>query len=125
MATTTTYKHGKGLPLEVSTQIKPVYARLSDKELLRKCLDGKTQNQNEAFNGMIWQRVPKTVFVGTDSFQLWVYDAVAHFNIGSKATIKVFEALGVKPGSFCYAGVNETDRLRIKKANYKSEDKNK
>ena len=117
---TSTYKHSKGLPLDVSLQMKPVYARFSDKELLRKCLDGKTQNQNESFNGMIWQRVPKTVSVGSDAFQLRVYDAVAHFNIGNQGTIKVFEALGMKPGSFCLAGVNEADRCRVKKVEYKT-----
>ena len=57
------YKHAKGLPIPVVTAIKPIYARLSDDKLLQKCLDCKTQNQNESFNGMIWNRLPKTVFV--------------------------------------------------------------
>ena len=56
---------------------------------------------------------------------LGVYDAVAHFSIGDQATIKVFEALGVKPGFFCLAGVNEADRCRAKKAEYKAVEKNK
>ena len=122
---TSTYKHGKGLPIPVSTALKPTYAKLSDDNLLRKCLDGKTQNQNESFNGMIWTRIPKTVFVGTNAFQLGVYDAVAHFNIGAKATIEVFKALGINPGAFCVAGVREADRLRVTKSIYKAEEKNK
>ena len=40
---------------------------------------------------------------------LEVYDTVAHFSIGNQAIIKVFDALGVKPGSICLAGVNEAD----------------
>ena len=122
---TSTYKHGKGLPLEVIAELKPVYARLSDDDLLRKCLNGKTQNQNESFNGMIWNRIPKTVFVGTDSFQLGVYDAVAHFNIGTKATVKVLQTLGISPGTFCVAGLQQADNLRVQKSNYKVDDKNK
>ena len=59
---TKTYKHGKGLPREIIEELKPVYACLSEDDPLRKCLDGKTQNQNEAFNGMIWQIIPKSVF---------------------------------------------------------------
>ena len=51
-------------------------ARLTDKELLRKYLDGKTRNQNEYFHGMIWQQLPKTVYVGSDAFQLGVYDPI-------------------------------------------------
>ena len=51
------YKHGPGLPLEVIAKLKPEYIRLSEDSLLEKCLHGKTQNQNESLNGMIWQRV--------------------------------------------------------------------
>ena len=122
---TTTYKHGKGLPRDVTMTLKPVYATLSDEALLRKCLDGKTQNQNESFNGMIWRRVPKTVFVGSDVFKVGVYDAVAHFNIGDKATTKVLEAMGLNPGSLNEAGVIQADWLRVHKADYKAETKNK
>lgn len=47
------YKHGPGLPVELIAKLKPEYARLSDDSLFKKCLHGKTQNQNEALNGMI------------------------------------------------------------------------
>ena len=99
-----------------------VYARLSEDSLLRKCLDGKTQNQNEAFNGMIWQRIPKSTFVGANSFKLGVYDAVAHFNIGGKATVKVLEALDMKPGALSCVGASRADYRRVSKANYKEKE---
>ena len=57
--------------------------------------------------GMIWRRVPKTVFVGSDLFKIGVYDAVAHFNMGEKAAIKVLEAMGLNPGSLTKAGVTQ------------------
>ena len=122
---TKTYKHGKGLPRDVTVALKPVYATLRDEALLRKCLDGKTQNQNESFNGMIWRRVPKTVFVGSDVFKVGVYDAVAHFNMGERATTKVLETMGLNAGSLNEAGVIQADQLRARKANYKAEPKNK
>ena len=122
---TSTYKHGKSLPLEMSLQMKPVYARVDDKELLRKCLDGNTLNQNESFNGMIWQQVPKSIYIRSDAFQLGVYDAMAHFNIGNQATITVFEALGMKSGSLCPAGVNDANRCLAKETKCKTMDKNK
>ncbi|GFS73238.1 uncharacterized protein TNCV_4571571 [Trichonephila clavipes] len=53
----------KGLSNEVLNTIKPTYLELCTKELLTKCLHGKTQNSNECLNGVIWQRVPKEVFV--------------------------------------------------------------
>ena len=73
----------------VIAKVKPVYNRLSNDELLKKCLDGKTQNQNESLNSMIWNRLPKGVFVGATVLTFGVYDAVAHFNIGSKAIITI------------------------------------
>jgi hypothetical protein len=50
--------------------IKPIFIRLSSNELLSKCLDGETQNQNESINGMIWNRIPKNIFVGFDVLEL-------------------------------------------------------
>ena len=52
-----------------SLQFMQAYFIANDK-LLSKCLDGKTQNQNESLNGMIWNRLPKTVFVGDESLIL-------------------------------------------------------
>lgn len=40
--------HTKELPAFVGEALKPVYQRLGDPQLLRRCLDGKTQNSNEA-----------------------------------------------------------------------------
>ena len=62
------YKHGSGLPKDVIGMVKPIFTPLSEESLLEQCLDGKTQNQNESFNAMIWARVPKQVFVGSDVF---------------------------------------------------------
>ena len=79
------FKPGPGLPVEIIAELKPIYLRLSEDALLTRCLDGKTQNQNESINGMIWDRVPKDVFVGAEILELGVYDVVSHFNIGSQA----------------------------------------
>ena len=65
-----------------------------------KCLYGKTHNQNECFNGIIWERIPKTVYVGYDQLQLGVYDAISHFNIGKKASIEVYQALNIDTGPY-------------------------
>ena len=62
------YKPGPGLPLSVIAELKPIFSRLSQDTLLMTCLHGKTQNQDESFNKMIWDRVPKTTYVGRDLF---------------------------------------------------------
>ena len=119
------YKHAKGLPIPVVTAIKPIYASLSDNKLLQKCLDCKTQNQNESFNGMIWNRLPKTVFVGSDVLHLSVYDEVSHFNIGASASIKILEKMGISSGDYCLLGCSLADKQRVRSANRNSEESKK
>ena len=67
---TTLYKHGAGLPMDVIKHVKPVFEELSDDKLLRKCLHGKTQNQNESYNSTIWHRIPKSIFVSATTFSV-------------------------------------------------------
>ena len=93
-----TYKPGAGLPLIVIKVIKPIYNELSSDALLSKCLHGLTQNQNESFNGTIWERLPKTKYYSMTQLEFGVYDAVAYFNIGAKACILLYEKLKMLPG---------------------------
>ena len=58
---TSLYKPGPRFPKIVIYHVKPIFANLSDPALLEKCLHGKTQNQNESFNAMIWNIVPKVI----------------------------------------------------------------
>ena len=60
------------------SNINPVFEELSDDKLLRKCLHGKTQNQNESYNSTIWHRILKSIFVSATTFQLGVYDEAQH-----------------------------------------------
>ena len=89
------FKHGAGIS---DTVIKHILVEFSNDSLLQKCLHGKTQNQNESFNGRIWRRVPKHTYVGLRQFELGVYDAVSHVNVGNKATLLTYEKLGMKSG---------------------------
>jgi hypothetical protein len=68
---------------------------------------------------MIWDRLPKGVFVGPDVLQLGVYDAVAHFNV-----VNVLTSMGVEPGGLCLEEMNGADKLRVQNGNYKAEVKN-
>lgn len=117
---TDVYRPGPGLPLNVIAELKPIYKRLSEDDLLSRCLDGKTQNQNESLNGMIWERVPKDVFIGSETLQLGVYDAVAHFNIGCQAAVNILRELDIEPGEFCLEAFRIADNLRIQKGNVKA-----
>ncbi|GFU52105.1 uncharacterized protein TNCV_3225261 [Trichonephila clavipes] len=72
-------KH-KGLSNEALSRIKPTDFELFNKELiiLNACMT--KQNSNECFNGIIWQRVPKEVFVCLKTLKYVVLDAVIQFN---------------------------------------------
>ncbi|GFT12206.1 uncharacterized protein TNCV_4004871 [Trichonephila clavipes] len=52
------YTHKHSLPDAVLFKIKN-FGDLTAKELLLKCLHGRTQNPNESFNNCVWNRVPK------------------------------------------------------------------
>ena len=113
---TSSYKPGPGLPLDIIKVVKPIYQELCNESLLKKCTHGQTQNQNETFNGMIWHRVPKHTYVGQQTFETGVFDAVAHFNIGNLATLKIFKSLGIEPGSYTRLGCSALNKDRVENA---------
>ena len=55
---TATHVCGDGLPNDVIKYVKPIFEALAN-DLLSRCILGLTQNQNESFNGTIWNRIPK------------------------------------------------------------------
>lgn len=67
---TNAYQHKNPLPAAVADKIKDVFEALSDDKLLSACLHGLTQNQNECFNGLIWQRALKTGHSSITTVQL-------------------------------------------------------
>ncbi|GFU83783.1 uncharacterized protein TNCV_1694531 [Trichonephila clavipes] len=92
------YIHKHSLPESILLKVKKMFRDLTEKDLLKKCLHRRTQNPNESFNKCFWERIPKTVFVGIETLKFGVMDAVICFNDGYVSRIKVFEALGIKPG---------------------------
>ena len=49
------YKHSNNLPEAVMTQIKPILKDLAKTQLLRKSLQGYTQNVNERKKNLMWK----------------------------------------------------------------------
>jgi hypothetical protein len=110
----------RGLVPQVMVHVKKIFLDLSKDELLMRCLHGKTQNQNEAFNATIWHRIPKQTFVKLRTFEIGVYDAVSHFNIGNLATLLTFDELGIERGYFTEKGCSENNEGRINNMRRKS-----
>ncbi|GFU80951.1 uncharacterized protein TNCV_1276971 [Trichonephila clavipes] len=69
------YIHKHSLTESILLKVKKVFRDLTEKDLFKKCLHGRTQNPNESFNKCIWERIPKTVFVGIETLKflgLWM-----------------------------------------------------
>ena len=88
-------------------------------EMLSKRLHGKTQNANESYNVMIWNKVPKHTHVGLKNLFFGVSDAIANFNYGQKATIDVFRTLNIAPGTNTIRGCTTVNRNRKRQREYK------
>lgn len=109
----------KGFPLDVRQAILPIYNDLCKRENLSKCLHGRTQNANESFNGMVWNRVPKANHVGLGLLSFAVYDAIAHFNEGGIAAYNIFTKMNMDPGKYTVRGLNLQDIVRKRRSAYR------
>ena len=119
------YQHDNPLPIAVASAIQPVFEALSDESLLKACLHGGTQNQNEAFNSLIWQRAPKRTHSGLPTVQTALYLAIGIFNDGGRTILDVLEELGIAPGNYCVSFYKQLDKRRLYHAAYKSSEKAK
>ena len=62
----------KRLPHVFVEQLTPIFTRLSEDKLLDHCLQGLTQNQNEAANQVLCGKCRKTKFCGQNKVLLAV-----------------------------------------------------
>ena len=92
---------------------------------MRCCLHGCTQNQNEAFNALIWQRAAKLTHLILTSIELATFRAVCHFNDGSKTLMDILEHLGIVPGSYCRTSCEKLDYDRVLHSKRKSSEATK
>lgn len=106
------YVHKEHLPASVLEAVKPIYQQLANPELLAKCLHGKTQNPNESFNNVVWERAPKNVFLGHQTLKICSLDAVLTFNDGNIARVNVLNYFGISPGRYTVQGLRTLDLRR-------------
>ena len=110
---TNTYNHKPELPIVMKDAIKNIFMDLSDIDLPKKCLHGKTQNNNEGINAIIWKRCPKDVYVGLTVPEIGTASAVINFSDGMVGITKVLTKLEVIPGSKCITYCHQKDLKRI------------
>ena len=112
-----TYVHHDTIPMAVFKVVKPIYVSLSDKALLQRCLRGATQNQNEAFNGMVWHYCPKDGFASSEVVDMAANLAVARFNNGALILLAVLRKVGCNTaGNFTIRQLELEDKKRVEDA---------
>lgn len=79
---TNTYDNSNRLPEVFMKELEPTFKRLTDDELLTRCLRNITQNQNYGVNAQLWSRF-KTTSTGFRRVQIAVCETVIVFNTGA------------------------------------------
>ena len=105
--------------------VKTEYEKLTDEKELTKCLHGQTQNANESFNSLIWERAPKTKFCSLNKLKLCVYDAVSYFNYGGQSVIDTLKLLSINAGTYTKMFVSDANVCRKYNAGYKGKPSSK
>ena len=105
--------------------MRPTFQELSDDTLLKRCLHGFKQNNNESINGIIWKRLRKDVFVGRTVIEKGICSAVICFNDDTVGVSKIFEELTMDTGQFTKSFCLNHDTSRVKIMDRKSSDEGK
>ena len=66
----------------------------------------------------IWDRLPKSRYVSFTPLQYEVYDAVANFNIGRKASVLIFEKIGMIPRIYTLTGCQKLNQKRLSESSH-------
>lgn len=119
------YKHKQNIPLVCLEACKKVFEDLTHDDLLQRCIGGFTQNPNESFNNVIWQRCPKVRFFGKKSVDIAAAEAAIQFNDGCRGKIRVLREMGVQPGRFCINWAIAADDARVVQAEQRAQESTK
>ena len=121
-----TYSEKQRLPAVFHKELKPIFERLTGKELLKKCLKGLTQNAHESFNNLIWNRCPKGSFCGKKRIVSAVAESVAVFNSGASGKASIIKASGIKDiGANSLFSLRKADCTRLSSTSRKVSEKYK
>ena len=115
-----THKDHETLGVEIGKRMVPIFQRLTDKELLKRCSRKKTQNANESLHSLIWKLCPKAVFVGRKTMETAVALACSQFSIGASFRQILCKAMGILEGDYLVQAGIQKDIQRIKLAEKKS-----
>lgn len=106
---------------DVQQAIRPVYERLSNNELLERCLGGFTQNNNESVNSLIWSMAPKVTSSGAKIVEIATYIATNIFNDGYNNILLTMQIMNLTIGPNAQQACQKWDTDRITIANLRAQ----
>jgi len=89
------YDHLAPLHPDVVWHITPIFKDLSNDDLLKRCLDGHTQNSNESFNSTVWRLAPKHLNADLKMVEIASFMAACIFNEGYSAILNMMNYLNI------------------------------
>ncbi len=110
------HKSHETLPADIGKCLVPIFQRLSEENLLRRCARGATQNANESLHNVIWRICPKSTYVGRKTTETAVAMALSQFSLGASFKSILCKVLGFQPGTFLEIGSAKKDLKRLKKS---------
>jgi hypothetical protein len=81
--------HDPPLPKDICERLIPLFQRLSDRDLLARCMTLQTSNTNECLHSTIWRRAPKHKNCGRKTLETAAALAVMQFNKGTYIYINI------------------------------------
>ena len=119
-ATGTVYDHKDPLPDAIVQLLHPIYSRLGSRSLLEKCVQGYTQNVNEALHSTVWKFCPKEIFMGRTGVQTACAMAVCCYNDGSSSLAAISAKLLLSPSPLSKSFLKRKDLKRVRESEYKA-----
>ena len=89
------HEYHETLPVEVGKALVPIFRRLSNDGLLKRCSRAETQNANESLHNLIWRYCPKGTYVGRKTLETAVALAVCQFTSGATYRALLCSILGI------------------------------
>ena len=113
------YDDNSRLPSVFREELRPLFDRLSNPELLGHCYKGLTQNQNESINSVLWSLCNKRTFCSFNTLSLCVTESILKFNYGASTRISLLKEMGCGIGLNVTSAIEREDKLRISHAQQK------
>ncbi len=104
------------IPVRLAKHVKSIFERPCSRKLLARCVLWVTQNQNESFNNIMWNKCPKATFCSYLSVQVALNLAVLQFNRGAMSFVSIVERMKIPLDSRSIRYFREKDVFRINRA---------